>query len=84
MKKIDLFVGLENFFLCSFYPLLFFALLGVMKMLDGFYFNDFPLLIRTVIFIFGVFFGGVLGYVLATLIFNHFATLYCKKKGAAY
>ena len=78
MKKIDVFGRLENFFLASFYPLLFFALFGILNILDGLYFQDFSLLIRVVIFLIGIFFGATLGYVLATVIFNHFFPRYCK------
>jgi hypothetical protein len=78
MKKIDIFVGLENFFFCSFYPLLFFALLGIFKILDGLYFKDFLLLIRAVIFIIGVFFGATFSYVLTTVILDRFFSRYCK------
>ncbi len=78
MKKIDILVRLEDFFLCSFYPLLFFALLGILKIVDVLYFQNFSLLIRAVIFFAGVFVGAALGYVLATLIFDCFFPRYCK------
>jgi hypothetical protein len=78
MKKIDVFGRLENFFLCSFYPVLLFALLGILIIVDGLYFQNFSVLIRVAIFFIGVFFGAAFGYVLATVIFNHFFPRYCK------
>jgi len=78
MKKIDTLGRLEDFFLCSFYPVLFFAILGMLKILDGLYFQNFSLVIRVVIFFAGVFFGAALGYVLATLMFDRFFPRYCK------
>ncbi len=78
MKKNEIFGRLENFFLCSFYPVLFFALFGILKILDSLYFQDFSILIRAVIFFTGVFFGAALGYVLATVLFDHFFPRYCR------
>jgi hypothetical protein len=78
MKKIDTLGRLEDFFLCSFYPLLFFVLLGILKIVDVLFFQNFSLVIRAVIFFAGVFFGAALGYVLATLIFDRFFPRYCR------
>jgi hypothetical protein len=78
MKRMYLLERLENFFLLSFYPLLFFTLFGILKILDGLYFQDFPLLIRAVIFCTGVFFGATFGYISAMLLFDHFFPRYFK------
>jgi hypothetical protein len=78
MKKIDLLRRLEDFFLYNFYPLLFFALFGILKIVDGLCFQDFPLLLRAVFFFVGLFFGATLGYILATVLFDRFFPRYCK------
>ncbi|MBN2107771.1 MAG: hypothetical protein JW832_10115 [Deltaproteobacteria bacterium] len=77
MKKIDALEKLENFFLCNFYPILFFALFGMLHIVDKLYFQDSPLLLRAVIFFAGLFFGSTLGYVGATVLFDHFFPRYC-------
>ena len=77
MKKIDALEKLENFFLCSFYPFLFFALFGILHIVDGLYFQDSPLLLRAVIFFAGLFFGSTLGYILATVLFDYVFPRYC-------
>jgi hypothetical protein len=78
MKIFALFRRLEDFFLCSFYPALFFALFGICKIVDGLFFQNFPLFLRAVIFFAGVFFGAALGYVLVTLLLDHCFPRYCK------
>jgi hypothetical protein len=78
MKKINIIGRLVDFFLYSFYPFLFFVLFGMVKIVDGLYLQDFPLLLRAVLFLTGVFFGATLGYVLATVLFDHFFPRYCK------
>jgi len=78
MKKIDLLRKLENYFLSCFYPFLFFVLFGILIILDSLYFQDLPLLMRTVILLAGLSFGATLGYILATVLFDHFFPRYCK------
>jgi hypothetical protein len=72
MKKIDIMVKLENFLVAGFYPVLFISLIGILKLFDGLYLQDFPLLLRTVIFCTGMVFGATLGYVGAILIGDTF------------
>ena len=71
MKKIASLKKLENFFFYNFYPLLFFALFGILHIVDGLYFQDSPLFLRAVIFFAGLFFGSTLGYILATVLFDY-------------
>jgi hypothetical protein len=78
MKKIDAFGMLESFFICGFYPLLFFALLGIANIVDRLYFQDFSLYIRAVIFFVGVSCGATLGYVVATLLCDLICPRYCR------
>jgi len=63
---------LKKLLISGFYPILFFFLIGIMKLVDNLFFQNLPALLRTVIFFTGILFGATLVYVVAILFFHLF------------